>query len=166
MHARCSNANEFYPLLSIFLLCALITGCTAVIDVPSPSPPATYKVSVPFQGPQMTVRATLNERVSANFRVDTAASITMIPRAAAKELGIDLEKRLPTIPIQTVSGMIRVPVVVLDSVEVGGMRVKDLTVAVYDLPHPDRPGLLGLDFLSHFRMEIDMKEGVLVLEKK
>ncbi|MGH7774953.1 MAG: retropepsin-like aspartic protease family protein [Candidatus Binatia bacterium] len=114
----------------------------------------------------MTVRATLNERVSANFRVDTGASITMIPRAKAKELGIDLEKRLPTIPIQTVSGMVRVPVVVLDSVEVGGMRVRDLTVAVHDLPHADRPGLLGLDFLNHFRMEIDMKEGVLVLEKK
>jgi len=114
----------------------------------------------------MMIQATLNERVSANFRVDTGASLTMIPRATAKELGIDLEKRLPTIPVQGISGMIRVPVVVLDSMEVGGMRVKDLTVAVHDLPFPDRPGLLGLDFLNYFRVEIDMKEGVLVLEKK
>lgn len=166
MHARCSSANELYPLPLIFLLGALITGCTAGLEGPTPRAPAALKASIPFQAPQMTVQATLNEKVSANVRVDTAASITMIPRATAKELGIDLEKRLPTIPIQTVSGMIRVPVVVLDSVEVGGMRVKDLTVAVYDLPHPDRPGLLGLDFLNHFRMEVDMKEGVLVLEKK
>lgn len=166
MHARCPNANEFYPLLSIFLLYALITSCAAGIERATPSASVTHKVSIPLQGPQITVRATLNGKASANFRVDTAASITIIPRATAKELGIDLEKRLPTIPIQTVSGMIRVPVVVLDSVEVGGMRVKDLTVAVYDLPHPDRPGLLGLDFLNHFRMEVDMKEGVLVLEKK
>lgn len=155
-----------FIFLSIFLLSALITGCTASIEGLPPSLPAANKVNVPFQYPQMTVRATLNERVSANFRVDTGASLTMIPGAAAKELGIDLEKRLPTIPIQTVSGMIRVPVVVLDSVEVEGMRVKDLTVAVHDLPQPDRPGLLGVDFLNHFRIEIDVKEGVLVLEKK
>jgi len=166
VRARRLNTNEFHPVLSIFLSCALITGCTAGIESPTPSLPATRKVSVPFQGPQMTIRATLNERVSANFRVDTGASLTMIPRATAKELGIDLEKRLPRIPLQTVSGIIYVPVVVLDSLEVGGMRVKDLTVAVHDLPDPNRPALLGLDFLNHFRVEVDMKEGVLVLEKK
>ena len=157
---------SFTPILSFFLLCALITGCTAGIEGPTLSAPATHKVSIPLRGPQMMIQATLNERVSANFRVDTGASLTMIPRATAKELGIDLEKRLPTIPVQGISGMIRVPVVVLDSMEVGGMRVKDLTVAVHDLPFPDRPGLLGLDFLNYFRVEIDMKEGVLVLEKK
>ena len=154
------------PILATFFLGALISGCATGVEGPTPRTPAAYKVSIPLQGPQMTIQATLNEKVSANFRVDTAASLTMIPRAAAKELGIDLERRLPRIPVQSISGMIRVPVVVLDSVEVGGMRVKDLTVAVYDLPHPDRPGLLGLDFLNHFRMEIDMREGVLVLERK
>jgi clan AA aspartic protease (TIGR02281 family) len=155
-----------FIFLSIFLFSALIAGCTPGIEGPTQSLPATDKVSVPFQYPQMTVRATLNERVSTNFRVDTAASITVIPRASANALGIDLEKRLPAIPIQTVSGTIYVPVVVLDSREVGGMRVKDFTVVVYDLPYPDRPGLLGFDFLNHFRVQIDMKEGVLVLERK
>lgn len=166
MRARRSNVSAFYLLPAMVFLCALVTGCTAGMEGQAPRALATQRVSIPLHGPQMTVRATLNERVSANLKVDTAASITMIPRATAKELGIDLEKRLPTIPLQTVGGTVRVPVVVLDSVEVGGMRVKDLTVAVHDLPHPDRPGLLGIDFLNNFRLEIDMKEGVLVLEKK
>lgn len=165
MRARGPNANGFHLFLR-FLFCALLSGCAPGIESAAPSLPATNKVSVPFQGPQMTVRGTLNGRVSTHFKVDTASSITMISRTAAKELGIDLEKRLPMIPIQTVGEQIRVPVVVLDSVEVGGMRVKDLTVAVHDLPQPDRPGLLGLDFLNHFRVEIDMKEAVLVLERK
>lgn len=108
----------------------------------------------------------MNGKVSAYFLVDTGATLTMISRATAKELGIDLEKRIPTIPMQTVAGIANVPVIILDSISVGGMEVKNLTVAVYDPPDPYNTGLLGLNFLSNFRIEVDMKEGVLVLEKR
>ena len=127
------------------------------------------KASVPFQkkGLLVVVQATVNKKTSANFVVDTGASHTMISRATAKELRIDIEKKLPTIPFQTVNGTILAPLIVLDSIEVGRMQVKDLTVAVHDVfPDPSVAGLLGLDFLSHFRMDMDTQNGVLVLEKK
>ncbi len=98
--------------------------------------------------------------------VDSGASMTFISRATAKELGIDIEQTLPSISIETLSDTIYVPVVVLNSLNVGGMQVRNLTVVVYDQPLPGRPGLLGLNFLRHFRFAVDMQERVLLLEKK
>ncbi len=47
------------------------------------------------------------------------------------------------------------------------MRVTDLTVAVHDFSADNSiASLLGLNFLSHFRMELDAQNGVLNLEKK
>lgn len=169
MSSRRKIAYDLRLFLPHLLLCGLIGGCAPVLEGSTRSKvPSSDKVSVPFQHMSglMVVWATLNERVSANLMVDTGASLTMISRATAKELGIDLEKKLPTIPVQTAAEIIYVPLVVLDSLEVGGMEVKNLTVAIYDPPLPSRSGLLGLNFLKQFRFEIDLKEGVLLLEKR
>ncbi|MBI2987789.1 MAG: TIGR02281 family clan AA aspartic protease [Deltaproteobacteria bacterium] len=134
------------------------------------SKPAFFdKASVPFQkrGAVVIVPATINEKAAAKFVVDTGASYTMISQAIAKELEIDLEKKLPTIPFQTANGIIQAPLVILGSIDVGGLQVKDLTAAVHDVfPDPGISGLLGLNFLSNFRMDIDTQNGVLHLEKK
>ena len=129
------------------------------------------RVSIPFQrkGEIVIIQATLNEKSSANFVLDTGASYTMISKATAKELAIDIdvEKKLPTAPFQTANGIIQAPLINLNSVEVGGMTVRDLTAAVHDaFSDSTISGLLGLNFLTHFRMDIDIKNGVLHLEKK
>lgn len=127
------------------------------------------KASVPFQkrGTVVVVPATINEKATARFVVDTGASYTMISQATAKELDIDLEKKLPTISFQTANGVIQAPLVTLSSIDVGGLQVKDLTAAVHDVfPDPGVSGLLGLNFLSNFRMDIDTKTGVLHLERR
>jgi hypothetical protein len=42
-----------------------------------------------------------------------------------------------------------------------------MATAVHDaIPDPQVAGLLGLNFLSHFRMDIDTQKGMLHLEKK
>ena len=134
---------------------------------PVPMPPD--KASVPFQkkGELMIVQATLNEKAAAKFVVDTGASYTTISQATAKELEIDLESNPSLIPLQTANGIIQAPLVSVRSIEVGGLGLKDLTVAVHDVfPDPAIAGLLGLNFLSQFRLDIDSKAGVLRLEKK
>ncbi|HSF59115.1 MAG TPA: TIGR02281 family clan AA aspartic protease [Candidatus Binatia bacterium] len=136
---------------------------------PPPVPLAPTKASIPFekQGQVVIVEATLNKKASAKFVVDTGASYTMISSAVAKELDIDTEQNRRTAPFQTANGIIQAPLVSLDSITVGGMEIRDLTAAVHDILADSRvAGLLGLNFLSKFRMDIDTQKGVLHLEKK
>jgi predicted aspartyl protease len=59
------------------------------------------------------------------------------------------------------------PLIMLDSIAVGGLEVKDVAAAVHDvLPDSRVGGLLGLNFLSRFRMDIDTEQGVLTLERR
>lgn len=138
----------------------------------TPSPPAPItptKASIPFerQGQIVIVQATLNKKTAAKFVVDTGASYTMISSAIAKELDIDTEQNRRTAPFQTANGVIQAPLVSLDSINVGGMEIRNLTAAVHDVLADSKvAGLLGLNFLSNFRMDIDTQKGVLHLEKK
>jgi aspartyl protease family protein len=139
---------------------------------PSQQPPKPIfldKATIPLQrkGQVVIVQGTVNEKATANFVVDTGASYTMISRSMAKQLDLDMEKKLPTVPFQTANGVIQAPLVTLESIDIGGMQVKDLTAAVHDVfPDPNITGLLGLNFLGNFRMDIDTEKGLLVLEKK
>ena len=138
--------------------------------VPQPAAPvAPSKASIPFekQGQVVIVEATLNKKTAAKFVVDTGASYTMISSAVAKELDIDTEQNRRTAPFQTANGVIQAPLVSLESITVGGMEIRNLTAAVHDVLADSRvAGLLGLNFLSNFRMDIDTQKGVLHLEKK
>jgi clan AA aspartic protease (TIGR02281 family) len=127
------------------------------------------RVSVPFhkRGEVVIIPATVNEQARVNFVVDTGASYSLISRAVAQNLHIDLQEQHPRVRLQTANGVIEAPLVTLVSIDVGGMLVKDLPAAVHDIfPDPNVSGLLGLNFLTHFRMDIDTKTNVLVLEKK
>jgi clan AA aspartic protease (TIGR02281 family) len=136
---------------------------------PPPAPVVPNKASIPFekQGQVVVVEATLNKKTAAKFVVDTGASYTMISSAIAKELDIETEQNRRTAPFQTANGIIQAPLVSLESISVGGMEIRNLTAAVHDvLADPRIAGLLGLNFLSNFRMDIDTQKGVLHLEKK
>src|SRR5215470_11756403 len=135
---------------------------------PPPAPIPT-KASIPFekQGQVVIVEATLNKKTAAKFIVDTGASYTMISSATAKELSIDAGQNNQPVTFQTANGMIQAPLVSLQSITVGGMEINNLTAAVHDVvPDGKVFGLLGLNFLGNFRMEIDNQNGLLHLEKK
>jgi len=144
-------------------------GTRPIVDTRFAQTDLPSRVSIPFQrrGPVLIVQTTLNDRVSGSFIVDTGASGTMISRTMAGRLGIDLGKKHPTVLVQTPGGMITVPLIVLESVDVGGMKVRDLTVGVHDVfPDPTLTGLLGLNFFNYFDVHIDNAKGLLVLEGK
>jgi len=169
VRAISKRSYEVDLLFSVLLLWGVVSSCAPQSVGPKLSKSSSLeKTSVPFldQFGVVVVEAILNEQLTARFMVDSGASMTMISRATAKELGIDLEQILPTISLETVSDTIYAPVVVLNSLNVGGMQVRNLTVVVYDQPLSGRPGLLGLNYLRHFRFAVDMQERVLLLEKK
>ena len=131
--------------------------------------PPPKKASIPIEkhGEVVIIQATLNNKRSAKFVVDTGASYTLISNALARELAIDVGSNPKTLPFQTANGVIQAPVTNLDSITVGGMEIRNLPTAVHDaIPDPQVAGLLGLNFLSNFRMDIDTQKGVLHLEKK
>jgi clan AA aspartic protease (TIGR02281 family) len=151
--------------------CGPATRLKATDNPPPREPvkPAPVKASIPIEqhGQIVVIQATLNNKRAAKFVVDTGASYTMISSAVAKDLDIDLSQNQRTMPFQTANGLIQAPLTNLESITVGGMEIKNLTAAVHDaVPDPQVAGLLGLNFLSNFRMDIDTQRGLLHLEKK
>jgi clan AA aspartic protease (TIGR02281 family) len=131
--------------------------------------PPPRRASIPFErhGQVVVIQATLNDQRTAKFVVDTGASYTLISKALAGELSIEVGANTKMLPFQTANGLVNAPVISLNSIMVGGMEVRDLPAAVHDaVPDPQVAGLLGLNFLSNFRMDIDTQKGVLHLEKK
>ena len=135
----------------------------------SNNPAFTGRASIPLKKKGLTavVEVKINSTTKANFILDTGASYTVISEHVAKELKIDLEKKHPKIRLQTANGIIEVPLVTLDSIEISGLRVDDLAAAVHNFSTDTNiAGLLGLNFLGKFRMDLDTEKGILILEKK
>lgn len=136
---------------------------------PERPPPPTNKASVRIEkhGAVAVVQATLNNQRAAKFVVDTGASYTLISNAVANDLGINLGANPKTLPFQTANGLINAPVTSIQSISIGGLEIRNLAIAIHDaLPDPNVAGLLGLNFLSNFKMDIDTQKGMLHLEKK
>jgi clan AA aspartic protease (TIGR02281 family) len=129
---------------------------------------APDRVSAPLQirGHIAVVQALLNNGAYANLVVDTGSTLTVISHAVARDLGIDVEGGdFPRASFQTVNGVVSAPVVTLESIQISGMEVRGLRASVHDIS-PEVSGLLGMNFLSLFRMDIDHSNSLLHLERK
>ena len=145
-----------------------IQGSAATGSSPAPVAAPT-KASVPFEkhGSVVIVKAMLNGKAPVKLILDTGATFTMISSGIAKQLDIDTGQTTRTMPFQTANGMIQAALINLESVSVAGLELKNLTAAVHDgLPDPEVAGLLGLNFLTNFRLDIDSEKGLVHLEKK
>ncbi len=124
---------------------------------PSFSPARVYSVKVERAGTGMLVMVQLNDRVSAPFLIDTGASDVLVPQSVADDLGLRIGPETRRARYHTANGVVEHPVILLDSVELGGARVESVPASV----SPNLGvGLLGLSFFNHFRYEIDAAEGV------
>lgn len=104
--------------------------------------------------------------VPVRFLVDTGASATSIPVSVVDQLGITLSDRTLQRRIRTASDEFMAPVVNLPAVNLEGALVEGIQATVLDLPGQPGVGLLGLDFLSKFRLDIDVEKGWLLLEPR
>lgn len=124
------------------------------------------KIVINFQpgSKEIPATATLNTALNHDFLIDTGASYVTIPYATIESLGLenDLSERQQR--VQTAGGTVYANAVTLASIELQGWTVKNVQALVLDLP--DRPGmgLLGLNFLEKFRVDLQSDEGILTLE--
>jgi clan AA aspartic protease (TIGR02281 family) len=112
---------------------------------------------------QIPVTASINQGVSQEFIVDTGASMVTIPFSTARILGIAISVRNPRRKVFTASGELHAPEVVLDSITLEGFETYNVKALVIDIPNQPGLGLLGLNFLRRFRMDLNTDEGLLML---
>lgn len=126
---------------------------------PAARPEVVVPVGTRYAVP--TVQADVNGVSGVDFVVDTGASITVLNRAMAESLGIDLSEVTETRTLETAQGTLTAAQVNLGTVRVGDAVVDDLVAVVVD--SPTLPNLLGRNFLSHFSVTLDPQEQVLIL---
>ena len=83
--------------------------------------------------------------------LDTGATYTVIPPKAALAIGCDPSRAKRRIQMVTASGVEHVPVVVIPKITCLGVEVAKLEAVCHDLPPSMVEGLLGLNFLIHFK---------------
>jgi clan AA aspartic protease (TIGR02281 family) len=112
---------------------------------------------------QIPVTASINQATSQEFIVDTGASMVTIPFSTARILGIVISVRNPRRKIFTASGELYAPEVVLDSITLEGYETYNVRALVMDIPNQPGLGLLGLNYLRRFRMDLNTDDGLLML---
>jgi clan AA aspartic protease (TIGR02281 family) len=110
---------------------------------------------------QIPLTAVLNRNSYQKFIVDTGASMVTIPRSTAQELGLAIPNRKRK--VFTAGGVQHAPEVNISSITIDGWEVNNVKALVLDLPNQPDLGLLGLNYLQLFRMDMNTEEGVLLL---
>jgi clan AA aspartic protease (TIGR02281 family) len=115
---------------------------------------------------QIPLTAVLNRNTYQSFIVDTGASLITIPQSTADALGLEVGASNPLRKVYTAGGVEYAPEVTLSSITVEGWEENDLKALVLDLPNQSEWGLLGMNYLRRFRMDINTDNGVLLLEPR
>ena len=112
---------------------------------------------------QIPVTGYLGNGIEQSFLIDTGATIVTIPRTTAEKLGVSNEYAGSRRRVQTAGGFVDAYEVILPSVQLGDSQVNNVSALVLDLPNQPDVGLLGMNYLSLFRMNINTDQGILTL---
>lgn len=125
----------------------------------------TDKIVIRFSPGSALIPVTgrINDRVPLNFIVDTGASMVTIPSAIAATLGLRADGAAPMENLVTAGGVVPAYRVNLKSITVGEWTEYNIPAYVLDLPEQSGMGLLGLNYLNRFRMDLNTRSGVLTL---
>jgi len=132
----------------------------------APRPVHSEVVAIPLHrlGSHFLVKMRINSRAEGLFLLDTGASLTLIHPDVAREAGIDMDSRSPVLPIKTASGIIFPPLVRVESLNLGGMKLDSKEMIVHDLHQGKNiSGLIGMDILSDYQVTLDTPRASLIL---
>ena len=97
--------------------------------------------------------------------LDTGASTTMIPTEVAVDLGYDLSN--PNEQMMTANGIVLASRIAVRKLTAIGETVENIDVVCHDLPEGSIiEGLLGLNFLRHFDVNISFSTGTIELRPR
>lgn len=127
----------------------------------------TVPVKLLQSGSHFLAQALINQSDSITLMLDTGASLTVIKPETLANMGININTAEHYGWFNTAGGVVRAPIVRLDSLSIAGQEVLDIHVAVMDI-NSSNPidGLLGMNYLKHFKFYIDQNASVLHLSSK
>jgi clan AA aspartic protease (TIGR02281 family) len=117
---------------------------------------------IPSGGGNFLVEVVLNNRVKALLMVDTGASLLTISDKVARRMGVRFGSDSPQIPFTTAGGVVWMPMLAVDNLQVGGTNA-DLVEASISDQLGELDGLLGMSFLGDFRVEMDKARSQMIL---
>lgn len=134
---------------------------------PIPPPFTPVKVPIVRQGSALLVQGRVNDQVDTLFLVDTGATFCVLSRATADRLGLTVNSGATLVTVHTASGPIEAPLVQVDRIQVGDAEARNVGAIIHDVPGlPHTIGaIIGLSFLSQFKVEIDPVERVMLLSR-
>lgn len=97
--------------------------------------------------------------------LDTGARYITISWEVAKDIGYDPAISERRVSVTTANGVIEVPLITVQSIHLGELKVDNVESACLDIPElAGIEGLLGLSFLGKMRTYIDYKRNILEIE--
>jgi len=147
------------------LACDTHTSSTQKATSP-PDTAAAREVHFEMLGPAgsaILIPALVNG-TSVQLVLDTGATFTCVDEKLATELALPKDRRMIAAGVG-IGGAGAVGLVRIDSLRVGAATAKDLTACTLDLAqlqriHPGVRGLLGLNFIRHYRLTLDFERRV------
>ncbi len=129
----------------------------------------TILIRFPAGGNRIPVAAGLNQSIQQDFIVDTGASMVTIPSATVEALNLQAvggEHHGGRRSVSTAGGVVSSYEVVIETLEIEGWEEHNVSALVMDIPGQPGVGLLGLNYLSRFKMDLNNNEGKLTLRPK
>lgn len=117
----------------------------------------------------ISLRLTVSSVDADTFRnvivaLDTGATITIIPTEVAVALGYDPANSNRQMQLLTASGTASAKLITARKLTAVGETVENIDVLCHDLPgNSGIKGLLGLNFLKHFELNISCSTGTIEL---
>ncbi|HEX7026353.1 MAG TPA: TIGR02281 family clan AA aspartic protease [Gammaproteobacteria bacterium] len=96
--------------------------------------------------------------------LDTGATFTTLSTSLANELGLAVPRDTPQVRLSTANGVISAPMITVDTISLNGATVANLDVVVLD--NIGGNGLLGLNFLNNFNIDIDQANAEMTLRRR
>lgn len=120
-------------------------------------------IRFPVNSRHIKTEALLNDNIGQQFIVDTGASMVTIPTSTARQLEIPAHQYSAKRKVNTAGGVVEAREVRLESITLDGYVVREVQALVLDLPNLPDMGLLGMNYLGRFEMDLDSHSGTLLL---
>ncbi|MGQ0560501.1 MAG: retropepsin-like aspartic protease family protein [Gemmatimonadota bacterium] len=152
-------------LLALLAACDLGAPARVQAPVDRAAGEVAFKMATPNEA-AILIPVQINGRAAVDFVLDTGATLTCVDVSLARQLALPDQQMIGGIAIGAVA-MGRIQTVGIDTLRVGNAAAYDLLACKLDLAalreQFGAQGLLGLNFLKSFDLEIDFDRSVLTL---